>query len=143
WVHASDGRTETRSVWLATAAQGTALTGQRTVRTEHGPMLSAYGSPAPHTVIRVARVHLVDSANARETWLRESLTFVSDDAGGWRIAEGHGTLMYEGPRLDTAMSMLHTGTYDLPDGRRLVLAWEDGGLFATLPNGSRAPIFLG
>jgi uncharacterized protein DUF4440 len=143
WVHASDGRTETRAVWLAAAAQGTALTGQRTTRTEHGPLLTAYGRPEPTVVVRIARVQLVDSARARESWLRQTLVLVRGEDQSWRIASGQGTLMYEGPRLDRSLEARYVGTYALPDGRLLVLRWEDGGLFATLPNGATAQIFLG
>lgn len=143
WVHASDGRVDSREVWLTAAARGMALTGQRTRRTEHGATLAAYGEPQPHTVLRVARVQLVDSAGGRESWLRQTTVFVRGDDGTWRIASGQGTLMYEGPRLDPALHARYVGTYDVPDGRVLLLAWEEGALFATLPNGAKAQVFLG
>src|SRR5262245_47701513 len=62
WVHAVDGRVDSRNGWLAAAAQGMALTGQRSVRTEHGATLAAYGAPQPSTVVRVSGVQIVDSA---------------------------------------------------------------------------------
>src|SRR5215203_3759290 len=39
WVHGADGRVESREVWLAAAARGMALAGQRRIRTEHGTTL--------------------------------------------------------------------------------------------------------
>lgn len=142
WVHASDGRTDSREPWLRAAAQGMALSGQRSVRTEHGSVMTSYGEPQPQTVIRVARVQIVDTARARETWMRQSQTFVRGADGKYRVAAGQGTLMYEGRRLDPALHARYQGTYDLPDGRTLVLRWEDGALMATFPNRSTAQIFL-
>ena len=143
WVHASDGRVDSRDGWLAASAQGMALTGFRSIRTEHGPVLTAYGAPQPHTVVRVARVQIVDSAGTRESWFRQTHVFARGDDGSWRMTLGQGTLMYEGQRLDPALHARYGGTFVLPDGRTLTLAWADGALFATLPNGATAQIFLG
>jgi hypothetical protein len=71
WIHASDGRVDTRDAWLANAARGMAL---------------------------------------------------------WP--------------LDLALHQRYVGDYIISADRRLVLAWEDGGLQATFPNGARTQIFL-
>src|SRR4028119_141403 len=77
WVHASDGRVDSREVWLTNAAQGMALSGQRSERSEHGAMLTVYGgAEAPQTVVRVARVRLRDPKGTRESWLRQTHVFV-------------------------------------------------------------------
>lgn len=143
WVHASDGRVDSREVWLANAAQGMALAGQRSVRTEYGPVLAAYGTPEPHTVVRVARVRLLDSAGKRESWLRQTHLFVRSADGAWRIASGQGVVMYEGPPLDAALHARYGGTYVIAPTRMLTLTWEDDALLATLPSGAKAQIFLG
>jgi ketosteroid isomerase-like protein len=145
WIHASDGRVDTREVWLANAAQGMALSGQRSVRSVHGHTLAVYGGAdgqGLHTAVRVARVRLRDTAGTRESWLRQTHVFVRGDDGAWRLASGQGTLMYEGPPLDPALHARYAGTYVIAPGRVLTLEWEDDALFATLPNGARAQIFL-
>jgi ketosteroid isomerase-like protein len=142
WVHASDGRVETREGWLANAAIGMALTGQRTVRTEHGASLDLYGLPKAHTAVRVARVRLLDAPNNRESWLRQTHVWVRDADGPWKLSLGQGVLMYEGPTLDLALHQRYAGTYVISAERKLVLAWEDDALLATLPNGAKAQIFL-
>ena len=50
--------------------------------------------------------------------------------------------MYEGPTLDMALHQRYAGTYVIDADRKLVLSWEDDALFATLPNGAKAQIFL-
>lgn len=140
WVHGSDGRVEDREGWLANAARGMALSGQRNARTEYGATLVFHGDP-PHTAIRMARVRLVDSEHGREMWTRQTQTFVKA-AGAWQIAMGQGVVMYDGPALDAALHARYAGTYLLDDGRRLVLAWQDNALLATLPNGTQTQIFL-
>jgi ketosteroid isomerase-like protein len=142
WVHASDGRVESREVWLANAAKGMALTGQRTVRTEYGVSLDLHGSPNAHTAVRVTRVRLVDAPDNRESWLRQTHVWVRDAGGAWKLAIGQGALMYEGPMLDLALHQRYAGTYVISPDRKLVLAWEDDALLATLPNGTKAQIFL-
>ena len=67
---------------------------------------------------------------------------VRGEDGAWRIAAGQGTLLYEGAPLDTALHARYAGRYVISPDRALVLAWEDGGLFATLPSGARGQIFL-
>jgi uncharacterized protein DUF4440 len=142
WIHASDGRIDSREVWLANAAQGMALSGQRNARTEHGATLTAFGAPEPHTVVRVARVRLVDPEGKRESWMRQTHVLVRGTDGAWRLAWGQGVVMYEGAPLDGALHARYAGTYPLAPGRVLTLAWEDGALLATFPNGSRTQIFL-
>ena len=142
WVHGSDGRVESREVWLAAAARGMALTGQRSLRTEHGPTLAAYGSPRPHTVVRTSRVQLRDTTAGRESWIRQVHVLVRGEDGAWKFASGQGSLMYEGAALDTALHARYAGTYELSDGRTLVLEWTGGQLMGTLPSGARLQIFL-
>jgi len=142
WVHASDGRVESREGWLVNAAKGMALTGQRTVRTEHGASLDVYGAPTPSTAVRVARVRLLDAPNNRESWLRQTHVLVRGADGAWKLAMGQGVLMYEGPTLDLALHQRYAGTFVIDADRKLVLSVEEGALFATLPNGAKAQIFL-
>ncbi len=141
WVHSSDGRVDGRKGWLAEAARGMALSGQRNARTEHGTSLVFYGDE-PHTAIRVARVRLVDSAGGREIWMRQTHTLVRKGAGPWQLAMGQGVVMYDGPPLDSKLHERYAGTYVLADGRKLVLDWTDGTLLATFPNGAQTQIFL-
>jgi ketosteroid isomerase-like protein len=142
WIHASDGRVDAREDWLANAARGMALSGQRSERTEHGASVQWHGSPRPHTAIRIARIRLLDAANKRESWLRQTHVLVRGEDGGWRVAMGQGVVMYEGPELDLALHQRYAGTYVISPDRKLVLAWEDGSLQATFPSGARTQIFL-
>ncbi|HEU5133826.1 MAG TPA: nuclear transport factor 2 family protein [Steroidobacteraceae bacterium] len=142
WIHASDGRVDTREVWLATAARGTALAGQRTERTEHGATIQLHGAPQPNSAIRIARVRLLDAANKRESWLRQTHVLVRGGDGHWRLALGQGVLMYEGPVLDMALHQRYVGTYAISPDRKLVLAWDEGSLQATFPTGAKTQIFL-
>lgn len=142
WVHASDGRVDSREAWLSTAARGTALSGQKSERTEYGASTQLYGAPQVSTAIRIARVRLVDAANKRESWLRQTHVLVRGDDGAWRLALGQGVVMYEGPPLDIAMHQRYVGTYVISPERKLMLAWEDGGLQATFPTGAKTQIFL-
>ena len=141
WVHGSDGRLESREAWLAAAAQGMALSGQRHRRVEHGPALAAYGEP-PHTVVRSVRVQLRDSAANRESWLRQTQVFVRSGDDAWQLASGQGTLMYEGPPLDPVLHARYAGRYIIGPNRALTLVWENDALFATFPNGAVSQIFL-
>jgi len=142
WIHASDGRVEKREDWLSSAARGMALTGQRSERTEHGATVELHGAPQPNSAIRIARIRLVDTANKRESWLRQTHVLVRGEDGAWRLALGQGVVMYEGPTLDLALHQRYTGTYVISPERKLVLTWEDGALQATFPNGARTQIFL-
>jgi len=142
WVHASDGRIESREAWLAAAARGVALSGQRDSKTEHGSSLAVYGGDQPHTAVRATRVRLLDAAGSRETWLRQTRVYVRDSDGSWRIALGQGVVMYAGPPLAAALHARYAGTYVIDAGRSLTLRWEDGALMATFPNGAETQIFL-
>jgi hypothetical protein len=71
WVHASDGRVDQREDWLANAARGMALAGQRSARSEHGATIVFYGDPV-HTAVRVVRVRLLDpAARGRNNGVRQ------------------------------------------------------------------------
>jgi len=142
WVHASYGRVDSRAVWLATAARGMALSRQRNAQTEHGATLVAYGGALPHTVVRVARIRLVDSVAKRESWLRQTRVFVRGADGNWRLALGQGVVMYEGPPLDAALHARYAGNYVIGPSRVLELRWDEGSLLATFPNGAETQIFL-
>jgi len=141
WVHGSDGRIDQREDWLANAARGMALSGQRSARSEHGATLIFYGDPV-HTAIRVARVRLLDPSGKRESWMRQTHTLVRSSAGKWQLVMGQGVIMYDGPVLDPALHSRYAGVYMLGDGRQLVLEWTDGALLATFPSGAHTQIFL-
>lgn len=139
WIHSSDGRVDDRATWLASAARGMALSGQRMARSDHGATLQTYGEPA-HLAVRISRVRLADAKH--ESWIRQTHTWVRNAAGQWQLAMGQGVTMYDGPPLDPAMHARYAGTYELTDGRRLVLEWRDGSLLATFPNGAQSQVFL-
>lgn len=141
WVHGSDGRMDGRKEWLASAARGMALTGQRNARSEHGVILTLYGDDQPHTAVRIARVRIVDSAGGREMWMRQTHTLVRDTAG-WKLAMGQGVIMYDGPPLDPALHARYAGVYVIDENRRLTLDWDDGALLAIFPNGAQTQVFL-
>ena len=142
WIHASDGRVDAREAWLANAARGMALSGQIRDRTEHGVSVELHGSPQPSSAIRIARIRLVDAANKRESWLRQTHVLVRGEDGAWRLALGQGVVMYEGPTLDLALHQRYAGTYVIGPDRKLVLTWEEDALQATFPTGARTQIFL-
>jgi len=142
WVHASDGRVDTRDAWLQNAARGIALSGQRSERAEYGPSTQLLGAPQPTTAIRIARIRLVDAPNKRESWLRQTHVLVRGEDGIWRIAMGQGVFMYDGPVLDMALHQRYVGAYIISPERKLVLTWQEGTLHAIFPNGSATEIFL-
>ena len=141
WVHSSDGRVDGRKGWLAEAARGMALSGQRNARTEHGASVVFHGND-PHTAIRVARVQIVDVAGGREVWMRQTHTLVRDPGGPWKLAMGQGVVMYDGAPLDPDLHARYAGTYVIDAARKLVLEWTDGALLATFPNGAQTQVFL-
>lgn len=141
WVHGSDGRVDQREDWLANAARGMALAGQRSTRSEHGATIVLYGDPV-HTAVRMVRVRLLDPAGTRESWMRQTHTLVRNRAGKWQLIMGQGVIMYDGPPLEPALHSRYAGIYVLGDGRQLVLEWTDGALLARLPAGARTQIFL-
>ena len=143
WVHASDGRVDQREVWLASAARGMALSGQRNTRSEHGVTLSVVGGEEPRLAIRTSRVRLLHADGKRESWIRQTHTLGRvAGAGPWKLALGQGVIMYDGPLLDPALHARYAGQYLIADGRKLVLAWVDDSLLATLPNGAETQVFL-
>lgn len=144
WVHSSDGRVDTREVFLESAARGMALSGQRSARSEHGTSLTFHPSDSrsPQSAIRVSRIRLLDPSGAREIWMRQTHVLVRDSDGSWRLAFGQGTVMYEGPLLDSALHARYAGTYVISPERTLKLSWEDNALLAQFPNGSKTQIFL-
>ena len=139
WVHSSDGRVDDRGTWLQSAARGMALSGQRNPRSEFDVALTTYGEPV-HTALRVSRVRL--QAPSRETWIRQTHTWVRDASGTWKLAMGQGVVMYDGPPIDPGLHSRYAGTFALEDGRKLVLRWQEPMLLATFPNGAETQVFL-
>lgn len=139
WVHGSDGRVDDRKTWLESAARGMALSGQRNPRSEYDISVTTYGEPA-QTVVRMSRVRL--EQQGRESWMRQTHTWVRDAKGVWKLAIGQGVVMYDGPPLDVALHSRYAGTFALEDGRKLVLKWQEPMLLATFPNGAQTQIFL-
>lgn len=139
WVHSSDGRVDDRATWLQSASRGMALSGQRKVRSEFDVALTSYGEPA-HTAVRISRVRL--ELQGRESWIRQTHTWVRDAKSTWKLAMGQGVLMYDGPPLDQALHARYGGTFKLEDGRKLVLKWQEPMLMVTFPNGATTQLFL-
>lgn len=140
WVHASDGRSDDRESWLASAQRGLALTGQRLKRTEHGASIALFPAGRPMMAVRVLRVRLLDEGR-RESWLRQTQTWVRDGEA-WKLAAGQGSLMYEGAPLDATLHARYAGRYEIAPGRGLVLDWDGEALLATWPGGQRGQVFL-
>ena len=137
WVHALDGRVDSRSVFMANAVRGMGLSRQRNDSSTFDRTVTVYGNAAVVT----SRVRSRSPGGERETWLRQSRIYVRDD-GGWKLSLGQGTRMYDGPVTRSDLYSRYAGTYLLPDGRRLVMEWDGDSLLATLPNGSRSQVFL-
>ena len=141
WVHSSDGRVDDRKTWLESAARGMALAGQRNARREYGSTLITYGEPA-HTAVRISRVRLLFTDQKRESWMRQTHTWVRNAPGEWKLAMGQGVVMYDGQPLDSSIYPRYAGTYELTDGRKLTLYTQDDTLLATFPSGAQTQIFL-
>jgi len=141
WVHSSDGRVDDRKTWLESAARGMALSGQRNARSERGSSLVTYGEPA-HTAVRISCVRLQFTDQKRESWMRQTHTWVRSAGGEWKLAMGQGVVMYDGPPLDATLHSRYAGEYSLADGRKLTLKWQEGMLLATFPYGAQTQIFL-
>jgi hypothetical protein len=142
WIHGSDGRVDTRGVWLESASRGMALSGQRNVRSEYDVDIASHGPPAePHTVVRTSRVRLRNAEGTWESWLRQTRVFVRS-GGAWRMALGQGTLLYEGKVQDPALLARYPGRYVIDEKRALTLSLDDQSLMATFPNGARTQVFL-
>jgi ketosteroid isomerase-like protein len=138
WIHALDGRVESRSVFIASVLNGQALARQRAESsTTFDRVLAVYANSA----ITTARVRTRFPGGTRETWLRQSRVYVWDE-GGWKLALGHATSLYDGPPTTAALYERYAGTYVMTDGRTLRLEWDGDSLMATLPTGPRTQIFL-
>lgn len=138
FVHAMDGRVDSRATWLADAARGMALSRQRNALLTFDTTLTVYGG---QTAVRTSRVRLRITAVPRESWVQQMRVYVREPAG-WRLAYGQGTRMYDGPVIDTALYRRYAGTYVIDPARSLVLEWDGYALMARWPNGSRAQTFL-
>jgi hypothetical protein len=117
-----------------------ALSGQRSRRSEHGVTISVLGDG--RTALRLARVRLLDAEASRESWMRQTHLLVRDARDDWRLAMGQGVIMYDGLPLDNSLHARYAGRYDLPDGRRLQVEWQEPALLAILPSGAHTQIFL-
>jgi ketosteroid isomerase-like protein len=138
WIHALDGRVESRSMFIASVLNGQALARQRAdSSTTFDRVVALYGD----TAIATARVRTRFPGGTRETWVRQSRVYVRDGRG-WKLALGHGTALYDGPPTTSELYGRYAGTYVMADGRTLRLEWDGDSLMATLPNGPRTQIFL-
>jgi hypothetical protein len=138
FVHAMDGRVDTRATWLADAARGIALSRQRNTLLTFDTTLTVYGG---YTAVRTSRIRIRITAAPRESWLQQTRVYVREP-GGWRLAYGQGTRLYDGPVIDTALYRRYAGTYAIDSARSLVLDWDGYALMATWPNGTRVQTFL-
>lgn len=138
WIHALDGRVESRATFIASVVNGQALARQRAdSSTSFDRALALYAN----TAIVTSRVRTRFPGGNRETWVRQSRVYVRDDSG-WKLALGHGTPLYDGPVTTSELYGRYAGTYVMADGRTLRLDWDGDALMATLPNGPRTQIFL-
>ena len=138
FVHAMDGRVDSRATWLADAARGMALSRQRNARMAFDTTVTVYGG---YTAVRTARVRLRIADAPRESWLQQTMMYVRQP-DGWRLAHGQGTRIYDGPVIDTALYRRYAGTYAIDSTRSLVLEWDGYALMARWPNGTRVQTFL-
>ena len=137
WVHALDGRIDSRSVFIANAVRGMGLSRQRNDSSTFDRAVTVYGDAAVVT----SGVRSRSPGGDRETWFRQSRVYVRGD-GGWKLAMGQGTRMYDGPMTKSDLYARYAGTYLLPDSGTLLMEWDGNSLLATLPNGSRSQVFL-
>jgi ketosteroid isomerase-like protein len=138
WIHALDGRVESRSMFITNVLNGQALARQRAdLSTTFDRSVALYGN----TAIASSRVRTRFPGGNRKTWLRQSRVYVWDDRG-WKLAMGHGTPLYDGPVTMAELYSRYAGIYVTRDGRTLRLEWDGDSLMAFLPNGSHTQIFL-
>lgn len=137
WIHALDGRVDSRSVFLDQTARGLGLSRQREESRTFDNTLAVYGSAA----IRTARMRIRFKDGTRETWMRQNRVFVSD-RGQWKLASGQGTRMYDGPVTTSTTYEPYAGTYVIDTERSLRLEWDGDALLATYPSGARSQVFL-
>ena len=111
WVHAS-GLVEPRSVFIAQAVRGMALTSQQAELARFEKTLAIYGD----TVVATGTARNRFPDGLRETWFRQVRVYVKED-DGWKFAYGQGTPLYSGPFTDPNLYRRYAGTYVLRDGR--------------------------
>jgi ketosteroid isomerase-like protein len=92
WLHGLDGRLDSRSVFIANAMRGMGLSRQRNESATFERTVTVYGDAAVVT----SRVRTRSPRDERETWFRQSRLYIRS-AGGWMMAMGQGTRMYDGP----------------------------------------------
>lgn len=137
WVHALDGRIDSRSVFIDNAVRGSGLARQRNDSSVFDRAVILYGDAA----VVSSRVRIRSRDGERETWFFQSRVYVREDRG-WKLLSGQGTRMYDGSVTRSDLYSRYAGTYVLLDGRRLEMKWDGDALLATLPNGSRSQVFL-
>jgi ketosteroid isomerase-like protein len=137
WIHALDGRVDSRSVFLDQTARGLGLSRQREESSTFDATLAVYGS----TAIRTARVRIRFKDGTRETWMRQNRVFVRD-GGQWKLASAQGTRMYEGPVTTPKAYEPYAGRYVIDTKRSLRLDWDGDALLAIYPSGARSQVFL-
>ncbi|HUQ87874.1 MAG TPA: DUF4440 domain-containing protein [Vicinamibacterales bacterium] len=137
WVHALDGRFDSRATFVAQTARGMGLSRQREDATTFDNALAIY----PSTAVRVSRVRVRFKDGSRETWMRQTRVFVLE-GGQWKLASGQGTRMYDGPWTTARMYEPYAGSYVIDEKRSLRLEWDGDALIATYPSGTRTQLFL-
>lgn len=138
WVHALDGRIDSRSVFIDNAARGMGLARQRNDSATFERTVAVYGD----TAIVTSRVRTRSPAGDRETWFRQSRAYIRNVAGNWKLAMGQGTRMYDGPVTTSDLYARYAGIYLLQDGRRFEMKWDGDSLIARLPTGAQSQVFL-
>src|SRR5262245_36438053 len=139
FVHAGHGNVDSRSVFIENAVRGLGLArqGPHAQLSTFERILAVYGNSAIVTLRR--RIRFPDEQ--RDLWFRQSSVYVRDGEV-WKLAMGHGTLMYDGPITTSTLYGRYAGTYVLQDGRTLKMEWDGDSLIGTLPGGTRSQIFL-
>ena len=137
WVHALDGRVDSRAAFIAQSARGMGLSRQREQATTFDDTFAAY----PATAVRVTRVRVRFKDGSRETWMRQVRVFALD-AGQWKLASAQGTRMYDGPVTTAKMYEAYAGAYVIDAKRTLRLEWDGDALIGTYPSGARTQVFL-
>jgi ketosteroid isomerase-like protein len=137
WIHAQEGRVESRSVFIDNAVRGMGLARQYTQSATFERTLDIYGDSA----IATSRVRNRFPDGGREVWFRQSRVYVREGST-WKFAMGHGTVMYDGPVTRGDLYARYAGTYAIPDGRILRMDWDGDSLIATFPGGTRSQVFL-
>jgi ketosteroid isomerase-like protein len=137
WVHALDGRVDSRATFIAQTARGMGLSRQREQATTFDNTLAVY----PSSAIRVSRVRVRFKDGSRETWMRQTRVFLLD-GGQWKLASGQGTRMYDGPVTTAKIYEPYAGAYVIDAKRTLRLEWDGDALIGTYPSGTGTQVFL-